>query len=436
MYHFLFLLLCVLAALSLAGWVYLYGFRGNFWLAKPRIEDMETPPVQGQNNYPSVVAIVPARDEADVIGTSLRTLLAQDYPGDFRVILVDDGSTDGTAEVARQTAKSMNAESRLEILRGAELPPGWTGKLWAMDQGVKRTQASSPDFIWFTDADISHDVSELGQLVGIAQGQSRDLVSLMVLLHCESEREKTLIPAFVFFFQMLYPFSWVNDPKRKTAAAAGGSMLARRSALAAAGGIEAIKGEVIDDCALARLIKQRGSIWIGLTAKTRSLRQYDKGNDIGDMVARSAYAQLGYSPFLLILTIIGMLIVFAAPLPVAAIIMLSPDLAMEPRSAFSSSQVNAAPWFLAIFLAVAPYGISLEAYRPTLALYGLGWRAGAWWSIVALKYCAMIIESARRHGRGEGGAWKGRTYSELAELQLTDALEVKRADKGTVERRR
>src|SRR5579863_2398668 len=290
--------------LPLAIWLYLLLARRGFWLLRER----DTNPVSEPANWPSVVAVVPARNEADVIQSSLASLLAQDYPGDFRVVLVDDQSDDGTGDLAR----ALNNE-RLTVLTGEVRPPGWTGKLWAMRQGADRATLSAPEFVWFTDADIAHAADNLRNLVARAQERHKVLVSLMVRLSCRTAAEHFLIPAFVFFFDMLFPFGAANDPKSKLAAAAGGCMLVRRSALEAAGGIEAIRHNIIDDCALACVLKMQGPIWLGLTNRAVSLRPYEHLADIRKMVARSAYAQLGYSPLLLLGTLAGLFIVYIAP---------------------------------------------------------------------------------------------------------------------------
>ncbi|MBS0282625.1 MAG: glycosyltransferase, partial [Proteobacteria bacterium] len=290
--------------LPLAIWITLLVARRGFW----RLRERDTQPVPQPAAWPSVVAVVPARNEADVIQHSLGSLLAQDYPGDFKVVLVDDQSDDGTGDLAR----ALNS-GRLTVLAGAARPPGWTGKLWAMRQGVDHASSSAPEFFWFTDADIAHAPDNLRTLVARAEEHSRVLVSLMARLSCRTSAEHFLIPAFVFFFDMLFPFGAVNDPKSRVAAAAGGCMLARRMALEAAGGIDAIRHNIIDDCALARVMKKQGPIWLGLTDRSVSLRPYERLADIRKMVARSAYAQLDYSPLLLLGTLAGLFIVYLAP---------------------------------------------------------------------------------------------------------------------------
>ena len=245
----------LLAALALLLWVYLAAGRGGFWHAAERDGGGPLPEA-----WPSVIAVIPARDEAEVIGQTVRSLLLQDYPGSFSIILVDDESSDGTADVAERAAAEAGGSARLTIIPGAARPSGWTGKLWAMKQGVERADAEGPEFLLHTDADIVHQSDVLSRLVSQALAEGLALSSLMAKLRCESLPERALIPAFIFFFQMLYPFSWVSDRRGTTAAAAGGCMLVRRDALRAAGGFEAIRGSIIDDCALARVLKRRGPI--------------------------------------------------------------------------------------------------------------------------------------------------------------------------------
>ena len=285
------MLATAIGALALAIWLYLLLARGGFWLARER-DDRGEPAAPGA--WPAVTAVVPARDEADVIARSIGSLLAQDYPGDLKVILVDDQSTDGTAEAALAAARAVNAEPRLEVIRGAPLPSGWTGKLWALSQGVTRATASgAPSYVWLTDADIGHAPDNLRRLVARAEHSGLTLTALMVRLHCSTWPERLLIPAFVFFFQMLFPFAQVNDPKNRLAAGAGGCMLVRREALERVGGIAAVRHEIIDDCALARKLKAQGPSWIGSATRAESLRPYRSVGEIGRMISRSAYAQLG-----------------------------------------------------------------------------------------------------------------------------------------------
>jgi len=368
---------------SLAAWAYLLAGRGLFWRARER-DDRDQPPTPAR--WPAVVAIVPARNEADVVGRAVSSLLAQDYPGDFRVLLVDDSSTDSTAQIARAAGHA----DRLDVLTGAPLPGGWTGKLWAQRQGVERaTQgAATPDYLLLTDADIAHAPDNLRRLVARAESGGLALTSLMAKLSVETWPERLLIPAFIFFFDMLFPFAWVNDPQRRTAAAAGGCMLARADALRAAGGLEAIRGALIDDCALAARMKLQGPIWLGLTERARSLRPYASLGEIARMVSRSAYAQLDYSPWLLAGTMVGMVMVYVAP-PLLAVF-----------------ATGLARWTgLAAWLAMA------AAFQPVLRLYRLSPLWGLALPAIGAAYAGFTLQSAVDTWRGKGGQWKGRAQA-------------------------
>ena len=365
--------------LAMASWLYLLVGRGMFWLARERDDhDWPSPP---PDRWPSVTAIVPARDEADVVARSIGSLLAQDYPGDLRVILIDDNSADGTADVARRLG-----EGRLEVVAGTPLPAGWTGKLWAVSQGVER--ASGADYLLLTDADIAHAPDNLRRLVERAEAGRLVLVSLMARLSVETWAERLLIPAFVWFFAMLYPFAWVNDPARRAAGAAGGCMLVRREALEAAGGVRAIRGEIIDDCALAARMKAQGPIWLGLTDRATSLRPYAGVGEIGRIVARSAYAQLGFSLWRLAVTVLGLAAIYLAP-PAIALFGAGP-----------ARWLAAAAW-LAMALAFQPI---LRFYRRS-PLWGLALPA------IAALYGVFTIQSAADVWRGRGGLWKGRAQA-------------------------
>jgi len=380
----------VIAGLALAIWLYLIAGRGAFWLASVRDDSR---PEAVLTTSPSVVAIVPARNEADVISENLKSLLAQDYPGPLSVVLIDDQSRDGTADVATAAAQAMNAQNRLMIVRGQALPANWTGKVWAMKQGVDHAGSlgEPPRYLLFTDADIAYAPDALRHLVARAEAGGLVLTSLMVKLRCEAFAERTLIPAFVFFFQMLYPFAWVNDPKSGTAAAAGGCMLVRRDALDAAGGIEAISNALIDDCALGRKLKSVGPIWLGLTDRVRSLRAYPRFDDTRRMVSRSAYDQLNYSPLLLAGTVIGMTLIYLAP----------PFFTFVGRGL---SQILGATAFALMVLAFQPI---LRFYRRS-PLWGLALPA------IAAAYMVFTLDSAYQHLRGRGGLWKGRVQANVS----------------------
>jgi hopene-associated glycosyltransferase HpnB len=379
------------SGLGLAAWLYLLLARGGFWRANIR---EETAPKAEPQEWPLVAAVIPARDEASIIGASLSSLLRQEYPNPLRVILVDDQSEDGTSAVARSAAEALNASNRLTILRGRPLPNGWTGKLWAMMQGVEeaRSMPEPPRYLLLADADISCDPSIVRRLVARAEAGSLVLTSLMVKLRCESFAERALIPAFVFFFQLLYPFAWVNRRKSSRAAAAGGCMLVRSDALEAAGGIEAIRSSLIDDCALGSSMKKQGPIWLGLTDSAHSLRPYPSLRDIWQMVARSAYDQLNYSPLFLVGTVLGMIVTYVMP-PLIGV--------------FGSG------WAQAIGLTA--WGLMTFAFFPIIRFYKIAPLWSAALPVIASLYMVFTIDSALQHWRGKGGLWKGRVQAPRAE---------------------
>ena len=376
----------ILAALSLAIWAYLLLARGGFWRAAER--DPPVVPKLPDSSPPAVTAVIPARDEADVVGSAISSLLAQDFAGRLDVVLVDDQSSDGTAETARQAAAALGASARLTVLAGRPLPAGWTGKLWALQQGIDHVLArpAPADFLLLTDADIAYAPETVTGLVAEAAAEGLVLNSRMAKLTCANPAERALIPAFIFFFQMLYPFAWVNRPARPIAAAAGGCMLARREALLAAGGIESIRGELIDDCALARRLKARGPIRLTLTERVRSLRPYAGIGEIRRMVARSAYAQLRFSPLLLIGTALGMVVTYLVP----------------PLLVFFGSA-----WLLALAAWVA----MALAFQPVLRFYRLSPLWGLALPAIAALYLLFTLDSAWQHWRGRGGFWKGRAQA-------------------------
>jgi len=381
-----------LALLPALAWLYLLLAHGRFWRDDQRLPQAGA----ALPAWPAVVALVPARNEAAVVGEAVRSILAQDYPGNLSLVLVDDGSTDGTAEIAWRAAAAAGQGSRLSVVAAAAREPGWVGKLWAQESGRRAwlARAAAPDYWWLTDADIGHAPEMLGRLVVKAEEERRALVSLMVLLWCRSFWERLLIPPFVFFFQKLYPFARVNDDRSRLAAAAGGCMLLRAATLAEAGGLARIKDALIDDCALAALVKpvarrQNRGIWLGLTRKSRSLRPYRGLGEIWLMVARSAYTQLRQSPFLLLGTLAGMALLYLVPLVVLASVAWHEDLA-------------------AALLGLATWVLMAVAIGPTERLYDRSWLWGLTLPLAALLYSAMTFDSARRHWLGRGGTWKGR----------------------------
>jgi hopene-associated glycosyltransferase HpnB len=377
-----------LASLALVVWVYLIAARGGFWRARER--DEFWPQSGDPAHWPDVVAIVPARDEAQSIGRCVTSLLRQNYSGSFSIVLVDDESSDGTAEMAKAAARACAAEDRLVVLTGAPRPPGWSGKVWAMSQGLAEIGKRSvpPTRLLFCDADIAFAPDALAALVRRAETDKVVLVSLMAKLRCESFAERALIPAFVFFFQMLYPFAWVNDPRSRTAAAAGGCMLADRQALLRAGGFEAMRGALIDDCALAALMKRQGRITLALTRGVTSLRPYPRFGDIAAMVARSAFAELDYSLLKLVGVSAGMALTFLIA-PLAALF-----------ASGAAALVGLVAW---IMMALA--------FQPMLRFYGRATIWGLALPLIAAAYLAFTLKSAYLYWRGRGGQWKGRVQA-------------------------
>jgi hopene-associated glycosyltransferase HpnB len=398
----------LIASIVLAIWLYLVLARGGFWQTSGRIDDLppaeaaasaaadgqQDPPAQAR--WPAIAAIIPARDEAACVAETVKALLRQNYPGDLRVILIDDQSRDATAEVARQTAVELGKSDRLTVLAGRALPAGWTGKLWAQHQGVQLAAwlPRPPSHLLFTDADIVYGPDALLRLAAKARAGGYALTSLMVKLRCESLAERAFIPAFIFFFQLLYPFSRSNNPRRAVAAAAGGCMLVRRDALDAAGGLEAIRSALIDDCALAKLLKARGPIWIGLTDIVHSIRGYPSIAGIRHMVSRTAYAQLRYSPLVLLGAVLGLAITYLAPVGLA----------------FLASGV-------AQFIGIFAWLLMAFALQPTLRFYRLTGLWGLALPAIAAVYMAFTLDSAYQHARGRGGMWKGRAQASMSELR-------------------
>ncbi|HEY6259099.1 MAG TPA: glycosyltransferase [Xanthobacteraceae bacterium] len=381
----------ILGLLALAIWLYLLLGRGGFWLSSVR-DHAELPPPR---TWPDVAIIIPARDEAEGIGACIGSLIAQAYPGAWRIILVDDGSTDGTADIARQATTEHAAPAKregdlLEVVAGAPLPRGWTGKLWALKQGIERAQSKDPppEYYLLSDADIVYAPPVLASLVARAQASGLVLTSLMVKLRCESLAERAMVPAFIFFFQMLYPFAWINRPQAATAGAAGGCMLVRADMLRQVGGIERIRDALIDDCALAEELKLNGAIWLALTERAHSIRRYPGFSDIRRMVSRSAYAQLRYSPLILLGVLAGMGITYLAP-PLLAV--------------FGEG------W--ARLMGLTAWLLMALAFQPTLRFY----RVSPFWGIglpaIAFCYTLFTLDSALQYACGKGGLWKGRVQA-------------------------
>jgi hopene-associated glycosyltransferase HpnB len=392
----------VLGILALAFWLHLFFGRGWFWRVRKVDADRVADETLGE--WPSVIAVVPARNEAQTIGRVVTGLVQQDYPGAFSVVVVDDHSEDGTRSIAQRAATENGAGVRVRVLNASELPEGWTGKLWALNEGLSHggvTQAgmsngggvrAAPEvaeFYWFTDADVSHAPNTLGRLVERAERERLDLASLMVLLQAKTLPERALIPAFLYFFLMLYPPRWIADEELATAGAAGGCVLLRGEALRRIGGFAAIRGEVIDDCALARAVKLSGGrVWMGLTRKSVSLRSYGTFGEVRDLIARTAFTQLRYSVPMLAGTLLGMFLTYVAPI----LLLFAHD--------STAQALGFAAWLLMTL-----------SFLPTVRFY----RLSAVWApvlpLTAVFYVWATWLSAVRYWMGKGGLWKGRAQA-------------------------
>jgi hopene-associated glycosyltransferase HpnB len=402
------LALSVACSAAAVVWAYLVIGRGGYWRTGQRL-----PPLPASSaapsaassraagepaRWPDVAAVIPARNEAAVLPAVLPTLLGQDYPGVLTVIVVDDCSTDGTAEVAAGLGRGRARGRALRVVTGAPLRPGWAGKVWAMAQGLTAAGegGSRPAYVLFTDADIAWEAGALRALVRAAEEDDRDLVSQMALLRTATGWERVVVPAFVYFFAQLYPFARVNSPRSRTAAAAGGCMLVRREALERSGGLAPISGARIDDVALSQVIKrQRGRCWLGLSTAVVSVRPYPRLADLWQMVARSAYIQLRYSPWLLAATVAGLAFVYVLP-PAGTIIGLAAGAATAPAAVAAGT-------------GLAGWALMSLTYLPMLRLYRLSPLRAPGLPLIATLYAAMTVDSARRHYAGRGAEWKGRT---------------------------
>lgn len=361
----------MIAGLTFCIWLYLILAHGKFWLSSPEL------PAAVPQQCPDVDIVVAARDEAETIGAAIVSLLGQDYRGKFRLVLVDDNSSDGTAALA-------GVDSKLCVIRLESKPAGWSGKLWALRHGVA---AGNAPMVLLADADIVHDARHVSSLVAHMLGTEVDMVSEMVRLNCTSFAERALVPAFVYFFQMLYPFSRVNDPRSSVAAAAGGTVLIRRQALQRIGGFDAIKNSMIDDVALARAVKRGGAVYLGHGALAHSIRRYPRFADLWNLISRTAFTQLRHSPMLLAMTLGGLALIWLAPL---AEVLLGHGLGFG--------------------FGLAAFTLAAATYLPTLARYG----RNPLWSLalplIALFYMAATLGSAVDHWRGKGVNWKSRAY--------------------------
>jgi hopene-associated glycosyltransferase HpnB len=385
-------MLIAAGVLSLVIWVYLVLARGGFWHIYPAQSDLisagKDSPANGVETNPVRIAvIIPARNEADVVHHAVRSLLQQIGRHQIHIFLIDDASTDGTAQAARVAAIAVNQAQSLTILGGSPLPLGWSGKLWAMQQGIEQAAKIAPDYFLFTDADIEHAPDSVATLVSIAQSGPYDMASFMVKLHCQSVAEKILIPAFVYFFFKLYPPAWIANPRRSEAGAAGGCILIRPAALEKAGGLAAIRQEVIDDCSLAARVKHTdGRLWLGASATTRSIRPYDGFSGIGRMISRSAFSQLRHSNFLLLVSILGM----------AATYLLPPALVLATHR-MAPAALGGMAWMLMVL-----------SYWPVLRLYRLNPLWALALPVAAVFYVGATFHSAWKYWVGRGGEWKGR----------------------------
>jgi hopene-associated glycosyltransferase HpnB len=372
----------ILSIAAVGIWTYLLLLRGFFWREAPHVAPDLVP-----ETWPEVAVVTPARNEADVVGQSMAALLAQDYPGTIHIVLVDDDSTDGTAAAAERAATKSKTQHKLTVVKNATLAPGWTGKLWAVNRGLSEAERLAPDakYVLLTDADILHERTSLRQLVGRAEQGGYKLVSLMARLKTETLAERALIPAYIFYFQKLYPFAWVSDPANKTGGAAGGCMLVDRATLSEIGGIGAIRSALIDDCALGKAIKAKGPIWLGLADGVASLRGYPHWGDVWMLVARSAFTQLGFSAAMLVVSTAMMLATYVMPLALML---------------FAEGPAR--------LLGAIAFLMMAFAYQPTLRYH----RLSALWALampaIATFYTAATIDSALRYWSGRGGQWKGR----------------------------
>jgi hopene-associated glycosyltransferase HpnB len=396
------LVLAIACVVSAAAWLYLVVGRGGFWLTSQRLPAAASP---APEPWPTVAAVVPARNEAESLPETLPALLAQDYPGEFRVFLVDDNSDDGTGTIAAELGEKAAREGGvpLTVVTGQPRPDDWAGKVWAMAQGLAAAAGPAPDYVLFTDADIAWSSRALRDLVRGAQADNRALVSQMALLRAETRWERVIVPAFVYFFAQLYPFRQVNDPESGTAAAAGGCMLVRRSALAAAGGLAPLKGALIDDVALGTLLKKHGNrTWLGLTTDIRSARPYPSLASLWHMIARSAYVQLRYNPLLLAGTVIGLLLLYVAP-PAGVLAAL----------AGAAARDTGLPVTIAGIAGLVGWALMTASYVPMLRLYRLSALRAPALPLIAVLYAAMTADSARRHYSGRAVSWRGRSAARV-----------------------
>src|SRR5579859_8069751 len=377
----------LLGIITLAIWLHLFYGRGWFWRVKRLCADDGRFQLPG--SWPKIVAVVPARNEAATIGKAVASLVSQEYPGTFFIVVVDDHCEDETVALAKRISMELGAEGKVRVVAASALPEGWTGKLWALNEGVASAAAEEPAFYWFTDADITHAPGTLRRLVARAGHNKLDLASLMVLLQAKTLPERALIPAFLYFFLMLYPPQWIADEDLSTAGAAGGCILLQREALDRIGGFASIRGEVIDDCALARAVKESGGrVWMGLTRESASLRTYGTFGEIRDLIARTAFTQLRYSILLLAGTLAGMFLTYLAPVMLL----------------FIQDATAKLLGLLALLLMTL-------SFLPTVRFYRLSPVWAPLLPLTALFYSYATWLSAVRYWTGRGGLWKGRAQA-------------------------
>ena len=414
------LILSLLGTVSVLIWLAILLHPARPWDARPVGEDAPEPPTPAA--WPAVAVLVPARNEAESLPKTLPALLTQEYPGPFHVVLVDDRSTDGTADVARRVAEQHGTAGRLQVVTGAPLPEGWAGKVWAMEQaaahcGLQIADCGSsggsmadpqsvirnPQYLLLTDADILHAPDSLRRLVAESEAAALALNSRMARLRCKSRAERLLIPPFVFFFNLLYPMRQANDPRHRLAAAAGGCVLLKSEALARAGGFAAIKGEVIDDVNLARRVKAAGgALRLALSRRAvASLRVYETLGSVWRMVRRSAFTELKHSYLRLAVVLLGLVLTFAVP-PV----LLAAGVAALALGLAGADEVPLV-WAGAIaFKGCLAWALMTAAFRPTVSFYELR-TAWAWTlPLSGMLYGAMTLDSALRHAFGAESQWR------------------------------
>jgi len=377
----------ILGIVTLGIWLHLFFGRGWFWRVKHFEADKDR--IDPLDDWPNIVAVIPARNEAQTIGEVVASLVNQDYPGALSIVIVDDHSNDATAAIASRISMEHDADLKVRVVSASVLPEGWTGKLWALNEGVVTTAAQAPAFYWFTDADITHAPGTLRRLVARAEQNNLDLASLMVLLQAKTLPERALIPAFLYFFLMLYPPQWIADEDLSTAGAAGGCILLRREALDRIGGLASIRGEVIDDCALARAVKESGGrVRMGLTRESASLRTYGTFGEIRDLIARTAFTQLRYSTLFLAGTLAGMFLTYLAPVMLLFV------------HDSTARLLGLLAWLLMTL-----------SFLPTVRFYRLSPAWAPLLPLTALFYSYATWLSAVRFWLSKGGLWKGRAQA-------------------------